>query len=452
MDPSSGMSFVSWIIAPFSPDSDPIPDRSIVCSGPNDENYDPGAPLDVGELMQASNSASPNNSKTYNGADAFEALVKVEWKTAQKTQELEGVPIRVLRPDKKPVDQGETDSNGKLNCLGLRVDDTFKATFSGMTRGLTIENEENEYKILFEARNSAKVPGLLAKLIKGAQQEMLARQSNGLTFELYTKDVLAAPPLVKVFLDKCLDSTIVTMSQIDSSNFYQGMFNAESCAVGMIEVIAANTQGDTNSSLIGFTIDGISPSEESYIRKSNITCEVYLPSGAVTSSDTLLITDSRLWTHFDKPLQTLLEHSYSLELTSADTIFAQPAQLKISYSEGDVKDRSESSIKCYRWGQSESVWEEISSTADTIENTVRASINRLGTYALFIESYRGDPNGDRRITLSDIIYLVNYIFKGGTEPAPLAAGDVNCDLQVTLADVIYLVNYIFKHGDQPCDL
>jgi hypothetical protein len=64
----------------------------------------------------------------------------------------------------------------------------------------------------------------------------------------------------------------------------------------------------------------------------------------------------------------------------------------------------------------------------------------------------GDPNMDGAITSSDVIYMVNYTFKGGPSPLPvLAAGDVNCDGAITSADIISLVNYVFKGGTPPCN-
>ncbi len=66
---------------------------------------------------------------------------------------------------------------------------------------------------------------------------------------------------------------------------------------------------------------------------------------------------------------------------------------------------------------------------------------------------RGYINSDGLINLSDIIYAVNYIFKGGPPPIPrIDIGDVNCDCKVNLVDIIYLVNYIFKGGCKPCIL
>lgn len=70
--------------------------------------------------------------------------------------------------------------------------------------------------------------------------------------------------------------------------------------------------------------------------------------------------------------------------------------------------------------------------------------------AVIGERIRGDVNEDGRITVSDVIFLVNYLFKGGSAPAPLEVGDVNCDSSVTVSDVVYLINYLFKSGPPPC--
>ena len=61
----------------------------------------------------------------------------------------------------------------------------------------------------------------------------------------------------------------------------------------------------------------------------------------------------------------------------------------------------------------------------------------------------GDANGDGNLSVSDVVYLVNYLFKGGPPPDPLEAGDANCDGLVNVADVIYLINYLFKGGPAP---
>jgi hypothetical protein len=65
----------------------------------------------------------------------------------------------------------------------------------------------------------------------------------------------------------------------------------------------------------------------------------------------------------------------------------------------------------------------------------------------------GDVNADSVIAASDIIYMVNCMFKSGPEPLPIAfCGDVNCDASLTAADVITLVTHVFKSGPAPCDV
>jgi hypothetical protein len=62
----------------------------------------------------------------------------------------------------------------------------------------------------------------------------------------------------------------------------------------------------------------------------------------------------------------------------------------------------------------------------------------------------GDANGDATVDISDVVYLIAYIFSGGSAPSPLLAGDANCDDTVDISDVVYLIAYIFSGGSAPC--
>ena len=62
----------------------------------------------------------------------------------------------------------------------------------------------------------------------------------------------------------------------------------------------------------------------------------------------------------------------------------------------------------------------------------------------------GDANGDHAINVGDAVFVINYIFKGGMTPSPIAAGDGNCDHAVNVGDAVYTINYIFKGGPAPC--
>jgi hypothetical protein len=62
---------------------------------------------------------------------------------------------------------------------------------------------------------------------------------------------------------------------------------------------------------------------------------------------------------------------------------------------------------------------------------------------------RGDASGDWKITASDVVYLINYLYIAGPAPEPLEAGDVNCDGTINAADIVYLINYLYIGGPPP---
>ncbi|MDP3023980.1 MAG: hypothetical protein Q8O10_00405 [candidate division Zixibacteria bacterium] len=77
----------------------------------------------------------------------------------------------------------------------------------------------------------------------------------------------------------------------------------------------------------------------------------------------------------------------------------------------------------------------------------------------------GDFNADWLVNITDVICLINYLFKGGSPPSiykPIPPdypgedstdclivqrhGDANNDCHITISDVIYLINYLYKGG------
>ncbi len=67
-----------------------------------------------------------------------------------------------------------------------------------------------------------------------------------------------------------------------------------------------------------------------------------------------------------------------------------------------------------------------------------------------VTSRTGDADGNCLTNVSDAVYLIAYIFGGGSEPLPYLAGDVDCNTIVNIADVVYLIAYIFGGGPPPC--
>lgn len=61
----------------------------------------------------------------------------------------------------------------------------------------------------------------------------------------------------------------------------------------------------------------------------------------------------------------------------------------------------------------------------------------------------GDANRDEIVDIADVVHLINYLYRGGVAPDPLAAGDPNADCVVDIADVVYLINYLYRGGPAP---
>ncbi len=62
----------------------------------------------------------------------------------------------------------------------------------------------------------------------------------------------------------------------------------------------------------------------------------------------------------------------------------------------------------------------------------------------------GDVTGEGVVNITDVIFLINYLYKNGKAPSPLFLGDVNCDNEVNISDIVYLINYIYQNGTVPC--
>lgn len=64
-------------------------------------------------------------------------------------------------------------------------------------------------------------------------------------------------------------------------------------------------------------------------------------------------------------------------------------------------------------------------------------------------SVPGDADGNGMVNISDVTFLISYIFAGGPAPNPLQTGDENCDTIINVSDVVYLITYIFASGPAP---
>lgn len=64
----------------------------------------------------------------------------------------------------------------------------------------------------------------------------------------------------------------------------------------------------------------------------------------------------------------------------------------------------------------------------------------------------GDSDDNGVVNISDVVYLIAYIFGGGPHPIPITLiGDADCSGFVNISDAVYLIAYIFGGGPPPCN-
>ena len=62
----------------------------------------------------------------------------------------------------------------------------------------------------------------------------------------------------------------------------------------------------------------------------------------------------------------------------------------------------------------------------------------------------GDADHTGAIDISDVVFLIAYIFGGGAAPYSITTADADCSGSVDISDAVTLISYIFSGGALPC--
>jgi len=151
------------------------------------------------------------------------------------------------------------------------------------------------------------------------------------------------------------------------------------------------------------------------------------------------------------------DYAKDLTIDNADNLYVTgySKNLAGTYDITTVKYGQEGSAYCVRKYNTGTSGADIDYNAPiSVDNTENVYVaGKAGTNFVTIKYFPiilvGDANSDGSATISDVIYLINYLFKEGPAPDPIRAGDVNGDGEVTISDVVYLINYLFKGGPPP---
>ena len=71
------------------------------------------------------------------------------------------------------------------------------------------------------------------------------------------------------------------------------------------------------------------------------------------------------------------------------------------------------------------------------------------TFAVSPTFIRGDCNSDGAVLINDAIFVLNYLFAGGTIPTCFSGCDTNDSGVLNIVDGINLLNYLFVSGSPP---
>ncbi|MBU1471399.1 MAG: hypothetical protein KJ723_12010 [candidate division Zixibacteria bacterium] len=150
---------------------------------------------------------------------------------------------------------------------------------------------------------------------------------------------------------------------------------------------------------------------------------------------------------------TLCDFTGSVYVNPAFTRFSTPVIDGMSELIGyDIWIEYDSTFEnCVEWeGDSCVAW------ADTIVEEIPHSAPNFELLNYQDGQYRimcylcGDADGSGMVDIDDPVFLIGYIFGGGSAPEPLELGDADYSGLVDIDDVVYLITYIFAAGPDPC--
>lgn len=356
------------------------------------------------------------------------------------------------------IDQGNTADIGNIICLGVNSDDIIRAYRDTIDyRYVEIEvtpaitNKANgSYRI---SANGDTITAVL-RTVKGYYQMLNSgwfESENVFRYSLQVNSSFGQNPSLELYTPY---KQMYTYNFSAVTDGYEASAGNALGSDGMFSVIALDDSAYTFFVNNRYTVTSVYDSLfNPEIQGPQAGCMLNL--GEDNSSLQKILVLSSDFPPLLNGLDSLAEQGGGVHSISAypntNDLSGINNYILIRYSDSDLKNGTEASLAIFKWDENLDEWEWKGGEVDTIRNEVVAAVQSLGTYAAFtISLLRGDVNGDGELSVSDVIYLINYLFKGGPSPVGgVLVGDANCDTNVTVSDVIYLINYLFKGGPPP---
>jgi len=146
---------------------------------------------------------------------------------------------------------------------------------------------------------------------------------------------------------------------------------------------------------------------------------------------------------------------YTVSVYPSAGAFAGDNVLWIPYSIPSTAAITADALSMYRWDSMAREWANIGGYADTVNMTLVAPIDQAGLFV--VAGSPGtftcgdvDGSGSLPVDISDLVYLIDYVFRDGPPPPVMAAADVDGSGGIIdISDLVYLIDYMFTGGPVP---
>lgn len=132
-----------------------------------------------------------------------------------------------------------------------------------------------------------------------------------------------------------------------------------------------------------------------------------------------------------------------------DGMFRGDVLVAVRYDDSNLSPNKERKLKILHYDGSS--WVDVTVSLDIDRNIIVAKVATLSPFVLTVPKTetplknfrRGDANTDGEVDVSDVVFILLYLFRPGIEPSCLDAADVNDSGEINITDAIHLINSLF---------
>jgi TolB protein len=382
---------ITWLVSPnpvFA--TDVVLNRGTRCEGPNQASYDvskePGVSLNI-----------VDKSPVPWGQSDIDVYV---------TGYVSGPPqLTLIKPGwfgeflpKQRIEQGYTNSQGHIRCLGAELHDRVSVHIDNYECPIySQEIVDPASAIYFTIEKCPRyvTPDLACTeaLIDSYNETGTIRISSDMNISLANAGI--------TYETSRNSSTISGLLSSDSTSV-SFTFNAPSEDIGKMDffIVAGS---DTSIISSSFVTRALSSAQDEYIQLPDL--EIFVPQGALLFQDKILVVQfdgTRISpiaeSYFD------LGGSFAISLGSESQNFASPVNVVVRYSPFSLRNLEEQTVSLFFWNEATRTWSKTNSVVDTASNTVLTSLSHFSVFSLFAK-----PKNTAKVSVSPLTWYNSWL-------------------------------------------